>query len=143
MCPGNEPAFLVLCYLEALQSSFLPWGLWECDLVSYGESGVVQAGCVAGARCERFANFCSKLSARSGSLPLPCCRHRSVLRGILFACCSAYRNKGRWGSAEQSVLDGEGRSGCLQVHIYRWTGGQVEKYVGVYFGYGLTFPLHV
>lgn len=65
-------------------------------------------------------------------------RKPSCLRAVQRA-----ENKGGWGSAEESVRDGEGRAGCSQVCIYRWIDGQVEKYVGLYFGSRLILPLHL
>lgn len=55
-----------------------------------------------------------------------CSSHSYVSRGVFSACSSVYRNKGRWGTAEQSVLGGEGRSGCLLLCVYGEVGSWMD-----------------
>lgn len=70
-CPGNEPAFLALHYLEALQ---VRSGCGAFGRVSWWVTGSVvrrRRGCVAEAPGERLANSRSKLSTRGGSFTSP------------------------------------------------------------------------
>lgn len=111
-------------------SSFLLWGLWESDWWVMGKVVWYRQGPLQMLSVSSLQTSAANFPLDPG-IDLSCCRH-SCFGRHLFACSSAYRNKGRWGSAEKSVLNGKGRFRWLRVYICicREIDGQVEKCVG-------------